>query len=317
MAMMQRPSQGQGLEQGQKQANTPEQSPNPLENAKGAGISRDDLPRAAAIPATEALITDKGGILDRRINLDSIDPERLERLLGKKEIGIRDSSVQGAFNGLLDEIRAQNKDYLTPLTRMMMNKDITAEQMFRLIERATKDADGQAAGQEFDDLRKVIKYLVDNEYNIDPKAMEVWNGYADKAGAIRLQGHSGIPTAEYDAIMGELAKKVGIRYDPTNQPFMGKEYGIDPKNAAIMERMQQEGFGLKVGPDGKVLIEYKGLQMTSGVAQNDEKFEEKLIAQLMELERLLKPEVRPSNPLAGLTPEVQIPAVSKGGALIN
>jgi DNA gyrase inhibitor GyrI len=78
---------------------------------------------------------------------------------------------------------------------------INGDQMAATIERATKDADGKAATDEF---KQVMDWAKKNESRLSPEAKEALAVYEKYAKAAQAKGQSGIPQGEYKKMVAEL-----------------------------------------------------------------------------------------------------------------
>ncbi len=78
---------------------------------------------------------------------------------------------------------------------------ITTEQMVALIRDATGDADGQAAGIEYDDLAAFVE---EHRDRLTPGALAAWDAYTSVVMDQRAQGQSGIPVGTWEEMISSL-----------------------------------------------------------------------------------------------------------------
>lgn len=87
------------------------------------------------------------------------------------------------------------------------SKQISADQMYKLIYDATSDFDNQAAGKEYKDL----KNFVTTHWNrLSPDAKALWGVYEKYVNEARSKGQTGIAVDQYDKMLGEM-KKAGYQ----------------------------------------------------------------------------------------------------------
>jgi hypothetical protein len=79
--------------------------------------------------------------------------------------------------------------------------EITGAQMEKLIIDATKDIDNQAAGKEYEDLKKFVKA---NENRLSPDAKAKWEVYEKYVEEARKKGQTGIDQADYEKMKKEM-----------------------------------------------------------------------------------------------------------------
>jgi len=78
---------------------------------------------------------------------------------------------------------------------------INANQIEKLIINATSDADGQAAGKEYQDLKK---FITSNWNRLEDNAKAVWNVYENTVRACRARGLEGIPEDMYEKMKADM-----------------------------------------------------------------------------------------------------------------
>jgi hypothetical protein len=77
--------------------------------------------------------------------------------------------------------------------------------MYKLIVDATEDPDNQAAGKEYDDLKR---YVEQNWNRLSPDAKATWEIYENYARAAKAKGETGISQEDYQKMLTEM-KAVG------------------------------------------------------------------------------------------------------------
>jgi len=116
--------------------------------------------------------------------IDSSDYEKMKKEM--KEARYHDASAGKAIEALKD----QNP-----------KGQITGDQIYNMIADATADADNQAAGKEYEDIRRFVET---NEARLTPEAKAKWQVYQKYAEEARSQGQTGIAEEEYRKMLGEM-----------------------------------------------------------------------------------------------------------------
>jgi hypothetical protein len=83
---------------------------------------------------------------------------------------------------------------------------ITGDQMEKLIIDATKDPDNQAAGKEYEDLKKFVDQ---NKSRLSPDAKAKWEVYDKHVQEAKQKGQTGIPFDEYEKMKKEIHEAKG------------------------------------------------------------------------------------------------------------
>ncbi len=87
------------------------------------------------------------------------------------------------------------------LKKQNPNGQISADQMYKLIIDATADYDNQAAGKEYEDLKKFVQA---NEKRLSPDAKAMWEVYDKYVQEAKKKGQTGIDAGEYEKMKKEM-----------------------------------------------------------------------------------------------------------------
>jgi hypothetical protein len=91
----------------------------------------------------------------------------------------------------IEELRRRNPEEITP------------EMLIRLIQDATQDFDGQAAGREYQDLKDFMAEVSDR---LTPEARQVWEIYEKYVHAAQAKGQTGIEDSEHQKMLREMGE---------------------------------------------------------------------------------------------------------------
>jgi len=97
-------------------------------------------------------------------------------------------------------------------------KVITAEMLRGLVVQATADLDNQAAGREYQDLKK---YVTENWTKLDEEAKQVWQIYERYVYDAQAAGQTGIRMQDYEEMKKEMAEVSG----PSDRPHRYRDAG--------------------------------------------------------------------------------------------
>lgn len=125
--------------------------------------------------------------------IDVRDYEKMKKDMAKvREDGGQETKYKDAGAGkAIEDLKAQNPQKITP------------EMLQKLIVAATQDLDNQAAGKEYEDLKK---FVTENESKLTPEAKQVWQVYEKYVQAAKAKGQTGIEQSEYDKMVQEMRK---------------------------------------------------------------------------------------------------------------
>ena len=87
--------------------------------------------------------------------------------------------------------------------------EITGDHVYTLVVSAIEDSDNQAAGKEYDDLKKFIET---NWNRLTPEAKAVWEVYENHARSARARGESGMKEEDYQKMIQEMKAAIGSRH---------------------------------------------------------------------------------------------------------
>ncbi len=91
----------------------------------------------------------------------------------------------------IEELRRRNPEEITP------------EMLARLIQDATQDFDGQAAGREYQDLKDFVAEFSDR---LTPEARQVWEVYEKYVQSAQAKGQTGIEYSEHQKMLQEMGE---------------------------------------------------------------------------------------------------------------
>ncbi|MDQ7822377.1 MAG: hypothetical protein RDV48_06240 [Candidatus Eremiobacteraeota bacterium] len=115
-----------------------------------------------------------------------IDLQDYEKMIEEmNRTGYKDAGAGQA----IEDLKAQNPS------------EISGDQVYHLIIRATQDPDNQAAGSEFDDLQKFVK---ENWSKLSPEGKAVWEVYEKYVEESRSMGQTGIDQERYQEMVKEM-----------------------------------------------------------------------------------------------------------------
>ena len=149
----------------------------------------------------------------------------------------------GDDEDVLKEVDLSTLKAINDLNKENPKGKINAEQMEKLIISATEDADGQAAGKEYNQLKT---FVTQNWNRLDDTAKAVWNVYENCARTCIANGQEGIPQEMYDKMKTDMA---AIKNKE------GKEGKEAPKSGEtapkVVEEAPKVGDGTQVGEGGE------------------------------------------------------------------
>ncbi|MBI3925792.1 MAG: hypothetical protein HY319_09645 [Armatimonadetes bacterium] len=132
----------------------------------------------------------------RRQGQTGIPQDRYDRMLSEMR-EIQESNDEASTN--YEDAGAG--DAIESLNRRNPEGRISGVEMRRLVLDATKDLDSQAAGAEFDDLKR---FVAANEDRLSDEAREIWDIYCRTAEEARGQGQSGIGGRAYQEMIRQM-----------------------------------------------------------------------------------------------------------------
>ncbi|MCB0329729.1 MAG: hypothetical protein KDD70_08695 [Bdellovibrionales bacterium] len=151
----------------------------------------------------------------------------------RAEVVAKDRSVELAIEALEIKLRTEGQSVVQPDGSVVLEKRaITGRDMVTLIREGTQDKDGQAAGDEYDDLKKYIEEQQELG-RLDEAAQKVWEAYAKRIEAQRQLDpeNKGIEVARHEEILGCLDQVAEGKEDPglgmPPEPFKAQEVAID------------------------------------------------------------------------------------------
>ena len=103
---------------------------------------------------------------------------------------------------------------------------ISGEEMAQTILNATKDPDNQAAGKEFDAIKKFVKA---NPEKLSPEAKKVFEVYSREATKARAAGHTGIDFRNYNSMQREMLNVAKPNYKDVSTGAALKELAAGNK----------------------------------------------------------------------------------------
>ncbi|MCA3015237.1 MAG: hypothetical protein INH41_22845 [Myxococcaceae bacterium] len=117
---------------------------------------------------------------------------------------------------------------------------ISGEEMARAILEGTKDADGQAAGREFDTIKKFVQKHGDK---LSPEAKKVFEVYAREANKARANGQTGIDFRNYKAMQREMLSAARPQYkDASAARALTELAANNTKNGSISGREMMDAI---------------------------------------------------------------------------
>jgi gas vesicle protein len=136
----------------------------------------------------------------------------VEELRGQGQTGIPSDRYEQMFEEM-EEIQESNEeasenyedpgagDAIESLQRRNPEGQISGVQMRRLVLDATKDKDGQAAGAEYEDLKRFVDA---NRDRLSDEALAIWQVYSRTVERSRSQGQDFIDDESYQEMVGEM-----------------------------------------------------------------------------------------------------------------
>lgn len=143
----------------------------------------------------------------------ALETTRELRSLGLPEVACREYEDEGAGRAI------------DALSQANPTGKLTAQQIYHLLHKATRDLDNNAAGGEFNDLQKFIE---SNWDRLEPEAREVWLTYYETVMESRADGKSGIAQDEYENMLKEMKKERGC--PETDESTTAAIEALDKKN---------------------------------------------------------------------------------------